>query len=155
MISPLQSLTKYSAPSQRGETSRSATYDYSGLDDHIKRQDAVSALKGEKFSALYGGDVAGSVAAGQKIRGLVDHLRLTAPDTTERDPHKVAMPHVVVKSESAGSSSGTTGSEFTLSQPGAQPDVAAPGQPPPPQRMPKPKRIPGVLGNGPDARGIA
>jgi hypothetical protein len=112
-------LRKYTggSTSQSGESS--VTYDYSGLEDHIKRQDAVDALRGSKFTALYSGDIPASIEAGSKIRNLVSGLRRAAPGTTERNPQQVSMPHVVAKNISSSSSmrSDSPGFEFGPEEP--------------------------------------
>lgn len=78
------------------QSSGSTTYDYSGLEEHLKRQDAISQLGGQKFAALYGGDIAGSVDAGNRIRGLLSSVRANAPGATERNPMQVTNPLVKV-----------------------------------------------------------
>ena len=83
----------------------STTYDYSGTEDQVKRQDALAALSDEKFGALYSGDIPKSVQAGNRVRGLVGMLKINAPGTTERAPYQVANPLVRVAHE---------GSDFSI-----------------------------------------
>jgi hypothetical protein len=79
--------------------SGSTTYDYSGTEEQVKRQDALAALSDEKFGALYSGDIPKSVQAGNRVRGLVGMLKINAPGTTERAPYQVANPLVKVARE--------------------------------------------------------
>lgn len=95
-------LTRFSGPSSSSSSSES--YDYSGFDDHIKRQDAIGALRDNKFSAMYGGDVMGAVSSGNKIRDLLKSVRANTPNATERDPVQLATPLVRVSSTSRNAS---------------------------------------------------
>lgn len=126
---------EYSAPRSESQSSLSETYDYGGLEDHLKRQDAVGAMRDAKFAALYGGDVAGSVSAGNKIRELLSAVRQNAPGATERDPNKIVAPLVRVASRSTSSSSGMGGGGFKQA---AQDGAGVQPQPnnPPPQNNP-------------------
>lgn len=131
-------LTRYSAPSSSSSTSES--YDYSGFDDHIKRQDAIGALRDGKFAALYGGDVAGAVSSGNKIRDLLKTVRANTPNATERDPVQLTTPLVRVSSRSSSSNAG--GADFSGDmhrfQPLHMPDVP---------EVPKVQNVEKVLGN--------
>lgn len=107
--------------------SSSTSYDYSGLDDHLKRQDAVEGLRGSKFAALYAGDIVSSTDAANRLRGLVSQLRTVAPGTDERDPHQLKRPLVTVSSQSSSSSNQSQGPEFSV------------GDPPEPEPLPEPQ----------------
>ena len=110
-------LKKYGggSTSQSGESSR--TYDYSGLEDQIKRQDAVDALRGSKFAALYSGDIPAAIEAGSKVRNLVAGLRRKSPGTSERNPQQVAMPNTLVRSESSRGSMSSEGPSYEFGDP--------------------------------------
>lgn len=82
----MQVSKRLQAPTSAIQSSRSSTYDYSGLEDLVKRQDAVAPLREQKYAALYSGDIPGSVAAGQKIRDLLKVIQRHNPNATERDP---------------------------------------------------------------------
>ena len=60
-------------------SSESISYDYSGLDEIRKRQDEANQLGVGRYQQLYGGDVAGSVSSGQRIRSLLSSLKDIAP----------------------------------------------------------------------------
>lgn len=137
-VIPAPFLSKLSAPHSSSSERTSETYDWSGLDDHIKRQDAVGALRDNKFASLYSGDVAGSVTAGNKIRDLLTSLRSNAPGTTERNPNQIASPLVRLQSRSTETSSnaGGGGVEFDHG-PQQQQMRFPPAQDPPPQVNPK------------------
>lgn len=100
---PSSYVTSYKGPSSSASASRSVSYDYSGLDDALKKQDELGALRTQKFSALYGGDIPGSVQAAQRIRGLLDALRPYSADVTERNPARISAPLSRVSSESSSS----------------------------------------------------
>jgi hypothetical protein len=93
-------ITSYSGGSGSREASASASYDYSGLEDHLKSQDMVDDLRAQKYASLYGGDVAGSVATGDKIRSLLGKINANAPGATEKNPHTVVNPLAKVQSSS-------------------------------------------------------
>lgn len=150
---PAGPLTQLRGGSSSRSGQRSATYDYSGLEDHIKRQDAVEALRGSKFASLYAGDVAGAVDAGNKVRGLVSRLRSVAPGTDERNPHQLAMPLVTVRSESQSDSGSSGGPEARWDGPGPappQPEMPEPWiAPKKPAQKKQPDKVDGVLGGEP------
>lgn len=146
-VFPAPFLTRLSAPSSSSSSSESESYDYSGLDDHIKRQDAIGALRDNKFASLYAGDVAGSVTAGGKIRNLLAAVRANAPDATERDPNKIASPLVRITSRSTNTSNqaGGGGVEFDHGPRPQQMQVPQAQEPPPQgpeQRNPPPAFAP-------------
>jgi hypothetical protein len=87
----------------------SEQFDYSGLEDHLKRQQDVASMRDAKFGSLYSGDVASSMAAGSRIRELVDALRANAPGTTERRPLQIVNPLSKVASRSTESSTKSEG----------------------------------------------
>lgn len=72
-------ITRASGPSSSSNSSNSVSYDYSGLDEINKRKDEAGQLEAAKSKALYDGDVAGSMSAGKRIRGLLDSLREITP----------------------------------------------------------------------------
>lgn len=76
-LPPYLTRVQGSAPSQK--QSESITYDYSGQDEINKRKDEASQLASSRYGALYSGDVAGSVGAGQRIRSLLSSLKDITP----------------------------------------------------------------------------
>lgn len=102
-------LTRFSDGGGSSSSSDSTSYDYSGLEQHLKAQDDVGALSAQKYGALYGGDVAGSVAAGRRIRSLLDVINANAPGATEQNPHTVVNPLRKVASTSTHNSSNSQG----------------------------------------------
>lgn len=104
-----QQLTSYQSPSSSWSSSLRETFDYSGLDEHTKRQDLVGQLRDAKFQSHYAGDVAGGVAKGNQIRDLLAAIKVHAPEATERDPVKIVSPLARVASRET-SNSGSTGS---------------------------------------------
>ena len=142
-----QHLKSYSGPSSSSRSEYSRRYDFSGLGEHIKRQDAVGSLRDEKFDALYRGDPAAAVKAGNRIRDLVSALKINAPTAGERNPVAVANPLVKVESESGSSSSSSESGGFQLGAPGdGEFDDAMPGDA---QAVGVRKRNDGVAGNPP------
>lgn len=105
-----QQLTSYQSPDASWSSSRRETYDYSGLDDHINRQDLIGQLRDSKFQSYYTGDVAGGVSKGNQIRDLLSAVKANAPAATERNPVQVVSPLVRVTSTDT-SHSGSIGSE--------------------------------------------
>lgn len=101
---PPRYLDRYSGGSMSREGSSSASFDYSGLDEHVKAQHEVDNLRAQKYAALYGGDVAGSVAASDKIRSLLKVINANVPGATERNPHTVTAPLARTTSTSSSSS---------------------------------------------------
>lgn len=91
-------LSGYSGPSASGSYDISRRFDYSGQDEHVARQDAVSELRGKKFADLYSGKLEDSVAKGGRIRDLVAALQVNAPGASERFPVSAAKPLVRVES---------------------------------------------------------
>ena len=102
-------LTRVAGPSASSSQSSSKSSDYSGLDDLIKRQDAISAGRDDKFASLYSGDIAGSVTSGNRVRDLVRAVRAHAPNADERNPMQVSQPLSRITSESSSSSSNNDG----------------------------------------------
>lgn len=137
---PLQKLRGGSS-SQSG--SSSVNYDYSGLEDHIKRQDAVEALRGQKFSALYAGNIPAAIEAGSKVRSLVGALQKVDPDTTERDPHRITGPLVKISSSSSSSNQSSEGPEAQFFRDGEQEPL--PGQEAAPLAVVDRKRLAGQV----------
>lgn len=64
----------YRAPSSRASSSSSETYEYDGMDDLVRKRDEAAALAGQKSAALYRGDIAGSLAANSRLRGLMSAI---------------------------------------------------------------------------------
>lgn len=104
-----QYLSSYQSPTVSGSSSSSATYDYTGQDDHIKRQDELGQMRDVKTSALMGGDLDTAMKAAGRIRDLLSYTRTNAPGITERDPMKIVRPLVRIASSSQHSSSSSTG----------------------------------------------
>lgn len=98
-------LTQWSGPSSSQDSSESASYDYSGLDDLLKKQEEVGGLRDQKFRSIYDGDIPGAVATGGRIRDLLGAIRKHAPQATERSPQAIGAPLVRVASSSSSSSS--------------------------------------------------
>lgn len=93
----MQYLTRSAGPTSSQDSRMSRTLDYSGLEDHAKRIDLLPQMQSQKFAALYDGDIPGSVAAGQRIRSLIDSIK---------NPRQ---PLVRVAGESASSSAESRG----------------------------------------------
>lgn len=72
-------ITGAKATTNAPSSSESISYDYSGLDEIRKRQDEANQLGIGRYQQLYGGDVAGSVGAGQRIRSLLSSLKDIEP----------------------------------------------------------------------------
>jgi hypothetical protein len=72
-------LTRVQQSTNAPSSSESISYDYSGLDEIRKRQDEANQLGIGRYQQLYGGDVAGSVGAGQRIRSLLSSLKDIEP----------------------------------------------------------------------------
>ena len=124
-------LTRYSGGGGSQSSSDSTSYDYSGLAEHLKAQDEVDQLRDAKYQALYGGDVAGSVAAGNRIRSLLGVINSNAPGATEQNPHSVVDPLVKVSATSSHTASDTHSPalEGTHSLGGQDEDPAPPALP--------------------------
>lgn len=136
--------SKVSGPSRSERSEYSRRYDYSGLAEHLKRQDAVSGLRASKNRAIAEGDYMSAGEAGQKIRDLVSALRINTPEASERNPVTVANPLVKVEAESYGSSSSSDSGGYEAKMPGGD---AGEGDPfaieddfaPPPPKKGRPK----------------
>lgn len=72
-------LTRVQQSTNAPSSSESISYDYSGLDEIRKRQDEANQLGIGRYQQLYGGDVAGSVSSGQRIRSLLSSLKDIEP----------------------------------------------------------------------------
>jgi hypothetical protein len=107
-----QNLTTFSGGGGSSSTSDSTSYDYSGLQRHLEAQDEVDKLRTGKYQALYGGDVAGSVAAGSRIRSLLDVINANAPGATEQSPYTIVDPLAKVSSSSSQRSSDGRGPQL-------------------------------------------
>lgn len=64
----------YRAPSSSASSSTSETYEYDGMDDLVRKRDEAAQTAAQKTAALYKGDIAGSLAANTRIRGLLDAI---------------------------------------------------------------------------------
>jgi hypothetical protein len=153
-------LTAYTASPASSQSSSSKSYDYSGLDDLAKKQDAIGALRDAKFEANFRGDPS-AVTAGNKVRDLVKAVRAHLPAASERDPGQSLSPLVRVTSEtSSGSASAGGGTWQGMDDPNRKP--AAPvvadgdGQPAgPPKQQPKqqpPQRRPPAAATPPQTQ---
>jgi hypothetical protein len=118
----------------------SASYDYSGLDDAIKKQDELAQTSHQKYQQLYGGDVAGSVGSTQRIRDLLTQLRVYAPNASEKNPFQLASPLTRI-SHSDNSSSNDFDSGGVHAEPGGLPALPQPHQDDHPQEDPNLERI--------------
>lgn len=67
-------LTSYAGGGGHVSEASSTSYDNSGPERRSAAADELDKLRTAKFQALYGGDVPGSVAAGQRIRSLMGYL---------------------------------------------------------------------------------
>jgi hypothetical protein len=105
----------YRAQSRSSSGSSSVSYDYSGLKDHLARQDVVADAAAKKKAALMQGDYTSAMGAADRIRQLVGMLRKSAPDTTERDPYRLKDPLAKVDRMS---SQGSRSTYDTASLPG-------------------------------------
>lgn len=105
-------VTSYTGPHSRSDSSSSVSYDYSGQDQHIKRQDEVGALRDAKFAANYSGDIPGAIGAANRIRDLLKAVRVHTPTATERDPVQMVNPLRRVASESQSSSTSASGEQW-------------------------------------------
>lgn len=72
-------ITRMAGPSSSANASSSVSYDYSGEDTIQKRQDEASQMHAARRKALYDGDVSGALAAGDRIRTLLDSLASIRP----------------------------------------------------------------------------
>jgi hypothetical protein len=106
---PPQRLTRIEGPEYSNDSDISESYDYSGLDEQLKRQDEIGKLHNAKYGQLYEGDIPGSVAAGQRIRGLLKQVRAFAPNATEQDPFQTVKPLVLPDHYSSSTGSSTKG----------------------------------------------
>lgn len=116
-----------SSPSNSTSNSSSRSYDYSGYDDHLKRQDALANARDAKKAALYDGDVKSSMLAGNKVRELVNYLRRDAPGTTEENPYQFKGPLSRVSSESVSTSRSGGGGSSSYQGPTKEMSVPANG----------------------------
>lgn len=156
---PAPLVTRWSAPSASSSSSDSVSYDYSGFDDLVKRQDALGALRDNKFASMYSGDVPSAVTAGNKIRDLLVAIRHHAPGATERQPVQLVTPLVRTASRSSSTNNSMSGGDMHF---GNRPDVnVPPANNPPPDARPggrplaaaKPKPVQRAGGPALDARG--
>lgn len=106
-----QQFSSFQAPSSSSSSRSAVSYDYSGLDDQIKRQDELGQLRDAKNSALMGGDYDTAMKAGGRIRDLLAYTRRQAPGTTERNPMQIVNPLVRIASQSNEQSYGSTGGQ--------------------------------------------
>lgn len=106
----------FRAPSSSMSSSSSVDYDYTGLDEHLKKQDQLAGLRDKRFADAYGGDVKGMVVAGNQIRDLLAYLRQNAPGTTLRSPMQVANPLVRVKGANQSDSQSSEGASYSFGQ---------------------------------------
>lgn len=106
-----QYFSSFQAPSYSSSQRSSVTYDYTGQDDQIKRQDELGKVREAKNSALRKGDIDTAMEAGGRIRDLLAYTRVNAPGTTERNPMQVVNPLVRIASQSNDQSSGSAGGQ--------------------------------------------
>lgn len=139
-----QNLTTFTGGGGSSSGSESVSYDYSGMQRHLEAQDEVDKLREAKYQALYGGDVAGSVAAGGRIRSLLDVINANAPGATEQNPYTVVDPLAKVSSTSSQKSSDSRAPHLEGYHDQFDSDIAPLGGPavaiPKPPKPPKPAK---------------
>jgi hypothetical protein len=135
----MSDLTSYRGPSQRLSSSGRVSLDYSGAEDIAAKRDALLGGRDAKFASLYAGDIASSVAAGNRIRDLVGALRSYGLPADERDAAPYALPEVRPSSIDNSATVDNDGAAFGWAPP------EGPLQPPEPPEMPRPARLDGVL----------
>jgi len=132
--------------------SGSKSYDYSGFDDHIKRQDELASARDQKKAALYGGNPVQAMLSGNRVRELVGLLRRDAPGTSEDAPFQFKTPLSRISSESSSFSKSTSPGSTTY-EGASQQYVPSdkPAAPMPPEEMPPPaeEEIPAKPGAAP------
>lgn len=106
-----QFFSSFQEPSYTQSNRSAVTYDYTGLDDQIKRQDELGQMRDAKTSALMSGDLDTAMKAGGRIRDLLAYTRVNAPGTTERKPMQIVNPLVRIASRSNESSYGSYGGQ--------------------------------------------
>jgi hypothetical protein len=106
----------YRAPSSSTGSSSSVDYDYSGLEEHQKKQDQLAGLRDKRFDDAYNGNVAGAVTSGNQIRDLLAYLQQNAPGTTLRNPMQIANPLVKVKGVNTHESQSNEGASYSFGQ---------------------------------------
>jgi hypothetical protein len=111
---------QYSPGGGSVSSSGSTSYDYSGFDDHIKRQDALANSRDQKKAALYGGNPLQAMLAGNRVRELVGLLRRDAPGTSEQDPYQFKTPLSRISSQSSSFSKSTSPGSTTYQEGGQQ-----------------------------------
>jgi hypothetical protein len=109
MASPQPLSISHSYQGGGGSTSQneSINFDYSGLKNQLGREDEVDALHAQKYAALYGGDIPGSVGASHRIRNLLDQINTYASGASELSPHVTPDPLRKIDSISSSSSNDT------------------------------------------------
>jgi len=112
-------------PSVSSSSSGSTSFDYSGLDDALKKQDELAQTSHNKYQQLYNGDVAGSVGSAQRIRDLLSQLSAYAPNVSEKTPYQISSPLSRVSSTSSSTSSDVDAGGFQAS-PDDLPDLPMP-----------------------------
>jgi len=109
---PLSVATSYQGAGGSNSEHESINFDYSRLKNQLGREDEVDALHAQKYAALYGGDIPGSVGASHRIRNLLDQINTYAGGATERSPHVTADPLQKVDSISSSSSNDTNAPHY-------------------------------------------
>lgn len=99
--------------SSSGQSSTSYQLDTtSGMDEAIKRADALGEAVAQRSAAMYGRggelDMAGALSASDRIRFLRGYLRGVSPEVTDSNPYPFAVPMVRLGgvNSSSGSHSG-------------------------------------------------
>lgn len=147
-------LTRYDAPSGSSDFSLSQSFDYGGLEDLVKRQDAISGLRDKKFAANYTGNIPEAVTAGSQIRDLLAAVRKHTPAANERFPVQAQLPLVATRSISISGDDKGDGGGFS-GVPEQEPEREIPAgmappvhrKPPPMRTQKNPGRTNGVLGS--------
>lgn len=83
----------------------------SGMDEAVRRADALSEAVAQRDAAMYGGpgglDMAAALSATDRIRSLRDYLRAVSDEVTDSNPYPFAVPLLRLGGVSRGSNANT------------------------------------------------
>lgn len=103
----------------QGGSSSSSSYQLdttSGMDEAIKRADALAEAVAQRDAAMYGGgdslDMGAAMSSADRIRSLRDYLRQINPGATESNPYPFAVPMVRLGGVSGSSSTQSGGTRM-------------------------------------------
>lgn len=103
----------------QGGSSSSSSYQLdttSGMDEAIKRADALAEAVAQRDAAMYGGgaelDMGAAMSSADRIRSLRDYLRQINPGATESNPYPFAVPLVRLGGVSGSSSNQSGGTRM-------------------------------------------